>query len=231
MSRFGTSPISSLDPALKAAWQPVEHYGVEKLDLSTLPQPPSAAVRAPRDGSPEWRALALSPLDIVPAGGPYGAGPLLADDDFRFAADGDAETYSEWQQRYFTDPSGPAAFVLSDPDADGFDNYAEWAFGTSPVDPLSQPEVTAALVRLNPGDPARLVLVARLNPLAEVDAIPIGSYLSLNPQISTDLDSWRYVEPPEVEVIATPVSRTFVLPASTENRAFGRLRASFVIEG
>jgi hypothetical protein len=222
----------TLDPLAKTAWLPMDLYGVERLDLSSLPHPPAAGEPAPRDGSPEWQALALSPLDVVPAGGLDVSGPLLAGDDFRFAADGDAETYSEWQDRYFTEPFGPEAFVLGDPDRDGFDNYAEWAFGTSPVDPLSQPAVTVALVRPNPGGPARLAIVARLNPLAQVDPLPIGSYLHLGPEISTDIESWRAVEPSELEVTATPVSRSFLLPASTGNGAtFGRLRVFFVIEG
>jgi hypothetical protein len=222
-----------LDAGLRAAWQPVSSYGVEKLDLSSLPQPPAGAQRGLRgEGATEWRALTLVPLDVVPASGLDAAGPLPAAEDFRFFADSDAETYSAWQQRWFTDPSGSSASVLSDPDHDGFENYAEWAFDTSPLDPHSQPEVTAALVRLNPGDPARLALVARLNPLATVDPSPIASYLDLTPQISTSLDSWKNVYPSELEIIVSPVRRVYILPAPAAGSAvFGRMRIGFAIEG
>ena len=121
------------------AWQPVDSFGVERLDLSALP--PSPQQRAARDRrAAEWHSLALLPVDVVPAGSLDGPGSLGAADDFRFTADDAAETYTQWQNRYFTEPFGPSAGVLGDPDGDGFDNYAEWAFDTSPLDPLSQPE-------------------------------------------------------------------------------------------
>jgi hypothetical protein len=220
-----------LDAGLAVAWQPVDVYGVEKLDLSSLPPAPSTP--SPRDRrAAEWHTVAFLPLDIVPASDHDAPGPLAAADDFRFAADAEAETFTQWQHRYFGETPGPSSSVLGDPDADGFDNYAEWAFDTSPLDPQSHPSVSAAVVKLNPGDPDRLVLVVRLNPLAEVDESPISSYLSLTPQLSTDFASWQNLWRDEVELIVSPVRRMFVLPARPDASAvFGRLRISFVIEG
>ena len=166
------------------------------------------------------------------ASGREGPGPLLATDGFRFASDSDAETYSQWQRRYFTEPLGSSSGELSDPDGDGFGNYSEWAFGTAPIDSQSKPEASAALVTLNPGDPARLVLVARLNPLATVDESSIASWLCLTPQISTGLSAWRNVQQHEVQLIVTPVRRMYILPASDgASSVFGRLRIHFVTEG
>lgn len=221
-----------IDRPHRAAWLPVGPYGVENLDLSTLPSPPLE--RASRDrASPEWQSLPLLVIDIVHAGDRVGGTvPLEGEVDYSFAADGDAERYDAWAVRHFDDPARASAGALDDPDHDGFGNYAEWAFGTVPTDPDSQPAVTSALMLDEAGRPQRLVLVARLNPLATVQASGVSSYLSLVPELSTDFSTWRSISPEEIESTATPVRRLWSLPVPTDApAAFGRLTVFFVSEG
>jgi hypothetical protein len=53
----------------------------------------------------------------------------------------------DWQLQYFGSlSSGPQA----DPDGDGLDNFAEYAFGTNPADPRSLPTIRARLSGTGP---------------------------------------------------------------------------------
>jgi hypothetical protein len=212
---------------------PVGEYGVERLDLAALPVPASPTARAQRDrGSVEWHTLAVLPIDIVPIDGREGGIAPLAGSDFTFVADGDAETYAAWSTRHFIDGTLAAAGAIADPDHDGFDNYSEWAFGSSPTDDRSQPQIIASFVPTDGDRPARLLLFARLNPLAEVEASGLTSYLHLAPQLSTDLTDWRTLPADEVETTTTPIRRLWSLPVPAgASAAFGRLQAFFMMEG
>lgn len=223
----------ALDLPDRAAWLPVGSYGVERLDLRALPLPPASTPRAPRDrGVVEWYTLELLPVDVVSASSQDGGFAALLKADFRFAADGDAETFADWAERHFPDSWSAVGGAIGDPDHDGFDNYSEWAFGSSPTEAHSLPEVTAALMPTEPGQPPRLILVARLNPLADIDASGISSSLVLVPQLSTDLLQWRPLNDDEVETSVTPVRRLWTLPVPADaSAAYGRLRVFFAVEG
>ena len=220
-----------LDPLLPVAWHSLGAYGVEKLDLSSLPAAPLSTSRSQRDQTSEWQVLPLMASDVVAASGPHAGGPLDKTGDFRFNADGAAESFAQWQERLFK-PGSIGSEGYSDPDADGFDNYSEWAFGTSPQDPLTYPQTTPGLVRMNPGGAPRPALIADLNPLAEIDFSPISSFLHIIPQISTDLTSWQDVPAGETEIISSGGRRIYVLPANpTGQPTFARLRMQFSMEG
>jgi|GEM_PF-880717 len=224
----------ALDLPDRAAWLPVGAFGVARLDLSALPLPPTPVGRSTRDrDTAEWHPLALLPVDIVSVHGREGGtDPLSAKADFRFVPDGEAETYADWAHRHFPGSPLTIAGPAADPDGDGFDNYSEWAFAAAPADPGSQPQVTANLAPAEDGQPARLLLVARLNPLAGADVSGISSALTFIPQISTDLTIWRTPADEEVEVKATPIRRMWSLHVDPDaTAAFGRLIIGSVIKG
>lgn len=224
----------SFDDADKEAWLPVDVYGVERLDLSTLPSPAGGPRISPRDKtSPEWQRLALLPAEIGPAAATLGGlPPLEATVDYAFAADADAERYEAWAIRHFPNPELPAAGVLGDPDGDGFDNYSEWAFGTSPSEAYSIPQVFTSLQPGEAGAPARLVVTAYLNPLAEVEPVPIGSYLALVPEFSDGGSDWQLIPEETLQVSHSPTRRLWSIPLTEASAAtFVRLRLFFVMEG
>ena len=135
--------------------------------------------------------------------------------------------WSQWGQRHFAGVPTTATLPAADADADGFDNHTEWAFGTSPLDSLARPAAEPVLVRLNPGEPARLALVVHLNPLATLAPAPDTSWLELTLQASPDLRAWRDIPAGEIELITSPGRRMFVLPAAADATAFARLRIRF----
>ncbi len=216
-----------LDPLLPLAWHSLGAYGVEKLDLSSLPVPPPSTARSQRDVTSKWHPVTLMASDVVATKGTHAGGPLDATADFRFSADGAAESFEQWQSRFFK-PGSSGSAAYHDSDADGFDNYSEWAFGTSPQDSGARPQAASGLVRLDPAGTPRLALIADVNPLAVTDDSGSNSYLELSPEMSTDLTTWRNVLQNEVEIIRSGGRRIYVLPASTPGLpAFGRLRMQF----
>ena len=216
-----------------AAWLPVDVYGVERLDLSALPAPAGAPRISQRDkAAPEWQRLALLPTDMEDAAGAGGVAPLATTDDYAFAADAEAETFDAWATRHFSIPDPASAGVLGDPDGDGFDNYSEWAFGTSPVNAHSVPHLRTTLQPGEAGAPSRLVVTAYVNPLAATDPVPIGSYLAMVPEISDGQSAWQTIPEEAMQVSHSPIRKLWSIPITSESAAaLVRLRLFFVMEG
>lgn len=217
-----------LDAPAREAWWNAGYYGVDKLDLSALPFPASAPRIARRDvPAAEWVTVAWSAFDVVSARAVAFPGLILPDADFKFVPDGDAESFEAWSARWFGGPVSPAA----DEDGDGFDAYAEWAFGSSPLDARSTPQVDFDVAH-SPGQPPRLALVARFNPLAAVAPVSGNAALEMTPQVSTDLESWKDVEASGHEVIDSAGCRVLILNPDSEDAPatfFARLRVACVV--
>lgn len=222
------------DDVIARAWLPADAYGVETLDLSGLSVPSPAARPLPREKTgPEWQRLPLAAVDIVTASAPQpGSGALTAAEDFAFAADSEAESYEAWAVRHFGGMDPEASGVVADPDRDGFDNYSEWAFGTSPRAAESVPQVDVAFAPAEGEQPARLLMAARLNPMAQADPVPVGSFLVLSPERRDAGSGWSPLAREAVELMATPIRRVWSIPVPADaDSTFVRLRVFFVREG
>ena len=167
-----------------------------------------------------------SMLDIA---GSSAAGPYTAGHGFMAQLTGDCLPFEEWQALHFGSAGNPDAGPKADPDNDGANNLAEFAFNLNP----QQPDAASLVPGGTSGLPRYSVEVVNERERMTVEFVRragCGRYVL---EASTDLNTWS-------ETLTIPVEGPVTLPGgwerlkladeapvSTESRRFLRVTVEF----
>ncbi len=113
--------------------------------------------------------------------------------------------FPAWQTTHFGSPANPLAAPAADPDNDGADNLAEFAFNLNP----GAPDAITLPINGTSGLPRYAVEVIEARPRLTVEFIRRASCASYTFEASTDLERWDQPEP-------IPVGAPVALPGGFE---------------